>query len=44
MVPNFLILISPNQIRHLGLDFWDNPYDDAHDLCIEASEQLTIEL
>ena len=27
-------LINPNQLRHNGVDFWDNPYDNERDLCI----------
>jgi hypothetical protein len=27
-------LMNPNQIRHNGVDFWDNPYDEYHDLSI----------
>ena len=28
-------LMNPNQIRHSGLHFWDNPFDPLRDLCIE---------
>ena len=28
-------LHNPNQIRNNGLGFWDNPYDDAHELQID---------
>lgn len=28
-------LINPNQIRHNGIDLWDNPFDPAHCLCID---------
>ena len=35
-------LINPNKIRHVELEFWDNPFDDNHELGIEASEQLSI--
>lgn len=29
-------LINPNQLRAYGVPFWDNPYDEQHDLCIQA--------
>ena len=29
-------LINPNQLRHAGVDFWDNPYDPHHELSIEV--------
>ena len=29
-------LLNPNQIRHGGLGFWDNPYDENHALGIEV--------
>ena len=32
-------LINPNQIRYNGVGFWDNPYDDIHELCIEVYEE-----
>ena len=31
-------LINPNQIRHRGIGFWDNPYDQDHHLMIEISD------
>ena len=35
-------LINPNQLRHNGLDFWDNPYDDMHDLSIVTLDDTII--
>jgi len=36
-------LINPNQIRHNGIGFWDNPYDSSHQLSIDIDEHgLTI--
>ena len=32
-------LINPNQVRHNGVGFWDNPYDQAHKLEIEIYEK-----
>lgn len=29
-------LINPNQVRHAGVDFWDNPYDYDHELSIDV--------
>ena len=37
-------LINPNQVRHNGVDFWDNPYDRDHDLSIEPDEGPIIPL
>ena len=31
-------LINPNQLRHSGVGFWDNPYDYNHKLGIEIYE------
>lgn len=31
-------LINPNQIRHNGIGFWDNPYDSNHQLSIDIEE------
>lgn len=31
-------LINPNQVRHNGNGFWDNPFDHTHDLSIELHE------
>ena len=31
-------LINPNQVRHNLVGFWDNPYDENHNLCIETKE------
>ena len=36
-------LINPNQIRHFGIGFWDNPYDENHPLSIEH-ENINIPL
>ena len=35
-------LINPNQIRHNRLEFWDNPYDREHNICIEAADNIII--
>ena len=32
-------LINPNQVRFNGVGFWDNPYDDMHELSIELYEK-----
>ena len=37
-------LINPNQLRHAGLGFWDNPYDKERGLKIEVDENITIPL
>ena len=37
-------LINPNQVRAHGMNFWDNPCDEEHNLSVEASEELTIDL
>ena len=37
-------LINPNQLRHNGVDFWDNPYDNERDLCIDTGDGLIIPL
>ena len=37
-------LINPNQVRHNGIDYWDNPYDRQHDLCIDIDRGPTINL
>ena len=38
-------LINPNQIRHHGIGYWDNPYDKRHQLSIEIYDHdLTIPL
>ena len=37
-------LINPNQIRHAGLGFWDNPYDKSRGLKIDVNESLVIPL
>ena len=37
-------LINPNQLRAYGIPFWDNPYDLAHALSIEAHPNLAIPL
>ena len=31
-------LLNPNQIRHHGVGYWDNPYDSMHPLAIEVHE------
>jgi hypothetical protein len=37
-------LLNPNQLRHYGIGYWDNPYDKSHNLEIEISTDTTIEL
>ena len=37
-------LINPNQIRYNGLDYWDNPYDRRHGLCIDIDRGPMIDL
>ena len=37
-------LINPNQIRHFGIDLWDNAYDRNHDLSIEVDDTLNVEM
>ena len=37
-------LINPNQIRHSGIGFWDNPYDKEKGLKIDINDSLTIPL
>ena len=37
-------LINPNNLRHYGVQFWDNPYDMDHPLSIEVSNEVTIPL
>ena len=37
-------LVNPNQIRHYGINLWDNPYDPMRDLSIEVNDELTIPL
>ena len=36
--------MNPNQVRHNGIDFWDNPYDPMHELSIEADGDVHIPL
>ena len=35
-------LINPNQVRHYGLEFWDNPYDRERGLKIASDDGLVI--
>ena len=35
-------LINPNQLRHNGIDFWDNPYDPDHKLAIQVDRGPTL--
>ena len=37
-------LLNPNQIRHNCIDFWDNPYDPAHELSIVIDGEIIIPL
>ena len=29
-------LVNPNQLQMNGVNFWDNPFDPMHELCIET--------
>ena len=31
-------LLNPNQLRHNGIDYHDNPYDKDHQLCIDIDQ------
>ena len=33
--------IDPNQIHHVGVEFWDNPYDKHHGISIEGNDTTT---
>ena len=35
-------LLNPNQVRHFGVPFWDNPYDKERGLRIMANDEVTI--
>ena len=35
-------LINPNQIRHYGIGFWDNPYDKQRGLFIDVNDSVQI--
>jgi hypothetical protein len=37
-------LLNPNQVRHNGIDFWDNPYDKDKELSIQVDRGPTIPL
>ena len=37
-------LIYPNQIRHNGIDFWDNPFDKAKNVAIDIDRGTMIPL
>ena len=37
-------LINPNQVRHHGIDYWDNPYDPSHDLSIVVDRDTSTPL
>ena len=37
-------LINPNQVRHHGIKFWDNPYDRERGLGIDVDGTLRVEL
>ena len=37
-------LINPNQVRHHGLDFWDNPFDHRQELSIVLQDGIYIPL
>ena len=35
-------LLKPNQIRHYGLNFWDNPYDKEQGLKIQFGDLVDV--
>ena len=35
-------LLTPNQIRHYGLNFWDNPYNKELALNIELDDSVNV--
>jgi hypothetical protein len=37
-------LINPNQLRHHGVDVWDNPYDSTRPLSIQTEDGISIPL
>ena len=37
-------LLNPNQLRHYGIKFWDNPFDKDHHLSNEVNDELSIPL
>jgi hypothetical protein len=37
-------LINPNQVRHYGINFWDNPYDKVNGTKIDIDDAVTIKL
>ena len=37
-------LINPNQVRHHGIDFWDNPFDHRQTLSIDIPGEIHIPL
>lgn len=37
-------LVNPNQIRHGGHGYWDNPYDKDHNLAIETIDGVGISM
>ena len=37
-------LINPNQVRHYGIDFWDNPYDKVNGTRIDIDDTVTVRL
>ena len=37
-------LINPNQIRHFGIELWDNTYDRHHNLLIKVDDTLNTEM
>ena len=37
-------LINPNQVRHYGIGYWDNPFDPDHGLQIDICDDIVIPL
>ena len=35
-------LINPNQVRHYGINFWENPYDKERGLRIELEDSIDV--
>ena len=35
-------LLNPNQIKHYGLNFWDNPYDKERGLKIKPGDSVDV--
>ena len=37
-------LINPNQIRHYGIDVWDNPFDQQREIAIDINDDIKVPL